>query len=131
MCTVQTLMFAPPGWIVSSTIEPNLSNSYPCNNPSPSASATVIVVHQSLTAGQGLAASTWKGRGNINPRAVMRRAAMSMIEPVSAFRRLMAELMNNSTKPPAVYQVGSATGWALSRRVKAGGAYRDSPYRRK
>ena len=46
------------GWIVSSTIEPSLSNSYPCNNPSPSASATVIVVHQSLTAGQGLAAST-------------------------------------------------------------------------
>ena len=65
MCTVQTLMFAPPGWIVSSTIEPNLSNSYPCNNPSPSASATVIVVHQSLTAGQGLAAVTtapFKGR---------------------------------------------------------------------
>ena len=58
MCTVQTLMFAPPGWIVSSTIEPNLSNSYPCSNPSPSASATVIVVHQSLTAGQGLAADT-------------------------------------------------------------------------
>ena len=124
MCTVQTLMFAPPGWIVSSTIEPNLSNSYPFNNPSPSASATVIVVHQSLTAGQGLAAPTWKGRVNINPRAAMR-----MIEPVSAFRRLMAELMSNSTKPPAVYQVGSATGWALSRRLRAAEDYRHSPYR--
>ena len=43
---------------------------------------------------------------------------MSMIEPVSAFRRLMAELMNNSTKHPAVYQVGSATGGALSQRLR-------------
>ena len=75
-------MFAPPGWIVSSTIEPNLSNSYPFNNPSPSASATVIVVHQSLTAGQGLAAaatSTFAGYKNVA------KAAMSTaIKPPAA-----------------------------------------------
>ena len=59
MCTVQTLNSSSPYSIWSSeSSEPNLSYSYPSKRPSPSSSATVIVAHQSLTAGQGPTAAT-------------------------------------------------------------------------
>ena len=110
-------MFAPPGWIVSSTIEPNLSNSYPCNSPSPSASATVIVVHQSLTAGQGLAAVTtapFKGRATsaaklaksttVTASAATNRSGKRRLCPGPAFFR--ARLSVGATMPVSKFLCG-------------------------
>ena len=76
-----TSISLPPYSIMLSSSEPDLSNSYP--NPVPS-SATVIVAHQSLTAGQG--------PGNTTTVTVPFRGYASLVSGPSAWPRKSVKL---------------------------------------
>ena len=79
--TLKTSISLPPYSIMLSSSEPALSNSYP--NPGPF-SATVIVAHQSLTAGQG--------PGNTTTVTVPFRGYASLVSGPSAWPRKSVKL---------------------------------------